>query len=57
MLVNIADPANLWGRTLTLTRLDGVRAGAAGEAVGAEIAVDEVGIGAALQRVVAAVAR
>jgi ATP-dependent Lhr-like helicase len=29
VLVNIADPANLWGRTLTLTRLDGVRAPAA----------------------------
>ena len=29
VLVNIADPANLWGRTLTLTRLDGVRAAAA----------------------------
>jgi ATP-dependent Lhr-like helicase len=29
VLVNIADPANLWGRTLTLTRLDGVRATAA----------------------------
>jgi ATP-dependent Lhr-like helicase len=26
VLVNIADPANLWGRTFTLTRLDGVRA-------------------------------
>jgi len=29
VLVNIADPANLWGRTFTLTRLDGVRAAAA----------------------------
>jgi ATP-dependent helicase Lhr and Lhr-like helicase len=29
VLVNIADPANLWGRTFTLTRLDGVRASSA----------------------------
>jgi ATP-dependent Lhr-like helicase len=29
VLVNIADPANLWGRVFTLTRLDGVRAAAA----------------------------
>jgi ATP-dependent Lhr-like helicase len=29
VLVNIADPANLWGRTFTLTRLDGGRAAAA----------------------------
>jgi ATP-dependent helicase Lhr and Lhr-like helicase len=28
VLVNIADPANLWGRVFTLTRLDGVRASA-----------------------------
>jgi ATP-dependent Lhr-like helicase len=28
VLVNIADPANLWGRVFTLTRLDGVRAAA-----------------------------
>jgi ATP-dependent Lhr-like helicase len=29
VLVNIADPANLWGRTFALTRLDGGRAAAA----------------------------
>ena len=29
VLVNIADPANLWGRVFTLSRRDGVRAGAA----------------------------
>jgi ATP-dependent Lhr-like helicase len=29
VLVNIADPANLWGRVFTLSRRDGARAGAA----------------------------